>query len=498
MRACLRSAGWKRDCRQPDLMMLQLLLAFLLLATFAPVSAVAQDGASIDEALEGFEEESPDETDALDDALDGFDDTDSAEPMEETNTPSEPSIWRLTGWTKFGSAVNFAHKAPEPGRTDHRGLSRLHLKAYVNLDITPMEKWRIRIGGSGFYDAAYTINGREKYTQEFLDSMERELLFEEVYIRGQLGPSLDIKLGRQIVIWGKSDNIRITDILNPLDLREIGMVDIEELREPRSMSKIDYYHGDWSFTAIAVHEIKFNEDPPFGSDFFSGSTPPPPEDIPGSTMDNTEFALAINGIFTGFDISLYAAWLFDDTAHAKLAPGASGIPSILRRHSKIRMVGAAGNIARGNWLIKGEAAYFDGLEFFNAPGEQKSRIDSLIGAEYSGITETTISLEIANRHLNGFDQAMKAAPDNAQENVWQSALRYQSDHLNSTLHATVVASFFGFRAEDGAFQRASLKYDLYDAVSVTGGVVLYQSGDSFLFQDIGDNDRLFLDIKYSF
>ena len=165
------------------------------------------------------------------------------------------------------------------------------------------------------------------------------------------------------------------------------------------------------------------------------------------------------------------------------------------------MAGAAGALALGNWLIKAETAWIDGLEFFSIPGiprEKKSRIDTLIGTEYSGYTDTTISVELANRHINNIDDAIKSAPDFAQENIWQSAFRYQSDHLHNTLHATLLASFFGLGGQDGAFQRASLKYDVDDSISATAGVILYQAGNSFFFQNIEDNDRLFLDIKYNF
>ena len=50
----------------------------------------------------------------------------------------------------------------------------------------------------------------------------------------------------------------------------------------------------------------------------------------------------------------------------------------------------------GNFLLFGEAAWFDGLEFFNADGSF-SRTDLLAGVEYSGFRDTTISFEILRR-----------------------------------------------------------------------------------------------------
>ena len=70
--------------------------------------------------------------------------------------------------------------------------------------------------------------------------------------------------------------------------------------------------------------------------------------------------------------------------------------------------------------------------------------------------------------------------------------------MNDTLTLTLLASTFGIKADDGAFQRLEAEYDISDAVSIRGGVVFYQSGDKGLYQDVDANDRLFAVLKYSF
>jgi len=46
--------------------------------------------------------------------------------------------------------------------------------------------------------------------------------------------------------------------------------------------------------------------------------------------------------------------------------------------------------------------------------------------------------------------------------------------------------------------KITFRYDLTDNLELTGGVILYQSGDLARFRRVGDNDRLSLSIKYSF
>jgi hypothetical protein len=42
------------------------------------------------------------------------------------------------------------------------------------------------------------------------------------------------------------------------------------------------------------------------------------------------------------------------------------------------------------------------------------------------------------------------------------------------------------------------EYDLTDTIELTGGVVFYKSGDLPRFKNVGENDRLYLEIKYNF
>ena len=438
---------------------------------------------------------------AYDDVLDGFDDkteNSGAGVSKETgkkgaiNLPYG-AVGSLSGDFKLGSSINFAHEAPGPGETDYRGLSKLKTSLNLELDLNLSQSWQGKITAKAFYDFVYFIQGRDEYTANVIDLYEKELELGETYLQGTLLPNLDVKFGRQIVIWGKSDYVRVTDILNPLDNREFGLADIVDLRLPVTMSKLDYYSGDWNLSGIVVHENRFNKNPPLGSDFFPGLAPLPKEDHLNLSIKNQEYAVALNGIFRGWDLSLYNAYIFDDQAHIEHT-----FSGPIRKHSRIVMAGSAANVALGNWLLKSEVAYFQGLEFSGLPGEKKSRMDILFGVEYSGFNETNISLEVANRHLFDFDKRLEGSPDYERKNDFQSVFRFTRDFLHDQLKLNFIASTFGISAENGAFQRLQFKYEWTDEVSITVGGIIYQSGNSRMFRHIGDNDRLFFEMKYNF
>ena len=470
--------------------------AAILAMTACLAPALAQQ--PLDEALGGFDEEEKPQPPA--DPLEGFDEEASPSAPEATGPDGSgrekepPSSGFVAGGAiSQDVSYNYAHDAPAAGETDHRGLSGLRSRLDAEFDLTFSPHWRAHVAGYGFYDWAYGIQGRDGYTDQFLDEYESEVELGEAWLQGRLGAAADVKAGRQIVVWGKSDTIRVTDILNPLDVRLPGRIDIEDLRLPVTMFKLDFYAGDWNLSTIAVQEIRFNKTPVFGSDFYTAPAPAPPDGEPGEGFGDEEYALALNGIFSGWDMSLYGAWIYDDQPHLEDTPGGPQL-----QHSRLGMGGIAANVALGDWLLKGEAAYFDGLEFYQVPDEKFARLDALLGVEYSGFVDTTISFEAVNRHLFGFDSRLEGAPDDGRRNDFETAIRFSQRYLNDTLEFMILASTHGLRGENGGFQRLQIAYDWTDSVEITAGIINYMSGDKLRFRDIDDNDRLFAKIEYQF
>jgi len=392
------------------------LVAVLFAALLLPVFAAGSGADEMDDVLEGFE-------DGPEDVLEGFE----AEPEEGFERESETApagesaerFWDLTGSLSLGSSINYlAHSAfAGPGReTDYRGVQRLRSRLNLQLDVDLPWKWKGRVAGFGFYDWAYFINGRDDYTEDVLDMYEWEVDFQEVWIQGSPLDDLDVKIGRQIVNWGRSDTLRVLDVLNPLDNREPGLVDIEDLRRPVAMVKVDYYLGKWSLSGIAIPEIRFNLNPPFGSDFAPVTASlgtleafAVPEEIPDEKLANTEWAVALKGIFSGWDVSLHYARYWRDEPYLRpvfqVIPNPPDPPTVSLegtelQHSRVTLVGAGGNYIIGSWLFKSEIAWIDGINYttttpvdlsiIGASGiaqvptgnVQKSRLDFMAGIEY--------------------------------------------------------------------------------------------------------------------
>ncbi|MDY6903965.1 MAG: DUF1302 family protein [Thermodesulfobacteriota bacterium] len=485
------------------------------LAGFDDDESAAGDG--LDDVLAGFDDEGGGSGD-LGDALSGFEDGGGSFDDQTTFTIEDTgaaSAWDFGGSIKLSAVFNVNHDPPEPEWTDHRGLSRMRSELELEVDRDIYKSWQFRISGRAFYDGAYAIQGRDKYTEEVLDVYEDEAEIREAYIQGSLLPALDLKMGRQTVVWGRSENFRVTDVLNPLDSRTPGLVDIEDLRLPVCMTKLDYYVGDFTITGIAIPEIRFNKMPVVGNDFFPLNEAQPDEEVPSPSLSNTEYAMAIKGIFHGWDASLYGAYFFNDesfydplgyeyTLVEVISLPGGGVQPIyeqdfvaLRRHERLYMVGGAANATSGSWLFKTELAYTGGYKYTSTEDE-KEKLKWLVGLEYSGLKSTTVSLDLLQTWLNDFETRMMVLPDYAVETQFEAALRISRTFLHERLELVFFGLLRGGGGEDGAFERLSASYDFTDRLTGGIGALFYQDGDSITYDNIHDNNRVYLDLTYSF
>ncbi len=432
--------------------------------------------------LSGFDDTPVAEEKSADALLEGFDDAGSS--LDEGEEPEESSFG-LTG--KFTQQLSYALYNDAP----HHAISSLKSSLFLDYEHKFESGWRVKTNAKAYYDAIYDIRGSQKFTQDELDEMRSEVELFDAYVEGSITDNLDLKIGRQVVVWGRSDTLRVTDILNPLDNRRPGMVDIEDLRLPVAMAKLDYFIGDWRVTPIAILEQRFSKNPPFGSVFY----PLPVASPEDESYNEVNYALSVGAEFSGWDVNFYAARVRNDEGQLQL-PTATQAQAVIA-HEKIDMYGLALNFLTGSWLFKTEMAYLDGLEYLTTGDERFSRTDILVGVEYNGIADTLISYDFVSRNMRSYDSRLIGEAIPVQKDDYQHAFRVTSDFFNATLTANYLILLYGKKLDEGGFQRLWAKYDLADGVNMNVGVVDYIGG-STLFDKLKENDMVYVDISYSF
>ena len=445
--------------------------------------------ASTNELLGGFEE--PVETpDIVDDLLDGFEESSSI--VTESDRLSLPT--GLAGSTGINIAYAYAQSDPNPDKPDYRGLRKLRLYLQLEYQYDLTSSLRFFVDGKAFRDLAYQFLDREEYSEEYLKAYEQETELRETFLSTSLGPNIDVKFGRQIKVWGKADLLSVVDVLNPTDNREPGLIDIDDSRLPVTMTQIDYYTGAWNLNLVLIHEIRFGKSPEFGSEFYFADVESFPEEIP----TETEYGAALNGHFTGWDLSFYAASVYNDQGRADggFQPSLGVFPDRVI-HDRLQLLGTAFSTVTGSWIVRGEIADVQGLRFTNF-SKTFSRQDHVFGIEYSGISDGALSFELAWEWIREFETTLEEAPNEQEQSTVTTAIRFQQDFLSQTLSFNVIAFQFGEFGSSGSSQRIGLDYDWADGLNVGGGILLYHEGDTSYSKRIANNDRLFAGLKYSF
>ena len=442
---------------------------------------------NIDADLAGFDDAPmvQEDKENVEDVMDGFDDANAFE-NDEVTREEKRLIPGLTG--KFTEQITYSLYNSAP----HDGISSVKSSLLLDYEHKFESGIRLKMNAKAYYDAIYSfLKAREDFTKQEKDELESEVELFDAYIEGKITDNFDYKVGRQVVVWGRSDTIRVTDILNPLDNRRPGMVDIEDLRLPVTMAKFDYFIGDWRITPIAILEQRFSKRPPFGS-VFNPFPMVSPED---KEYDDVTYALSIGGEFTGWDINFYAAGIRNDEGQLELP--SSRNPYGVINHNKIQMYGTALNVLTGSWLFKTEIAYFEDLKYFTTGDKEFSRTDALVGFEYNGIVDTLISYDFVTRNMGEYDERLITEAIPLKKHDYQHAFRISSDFMNATLTANYLISLYGEKLDEGGFQRAWVKYELGEGINLNAGFVDYIGGSLF-FDAIKKNDMIFTDISYSF
>ena len=444
---------------------------------------------STNELLGGLEE--PVETpDVVDDLLDGFEESSSI--VTESDRLSLPT--GLAGSIGINIAYAYAQLDPNPDKPDYRGLRKLRLYLQLDYQYDLTSSISFFVDGKAFRDLAYQFLDREEYSEEYLKAYEQETELRETFLSTSLGPNIDVKFGRQIKVWGKADLLSVVDVLNPTDNREPGLIDIDDSRLPVTMTQIDYYTGAWNLNLVLIHEIRFGKSPEFGSEFYFADVESSPEEIP----TETEYGAALNGHFTGWDLSFYAASVYNDQGRAdgSFQPSLGVFPDRVI-HDRLQLLGTAFSTVTGSWIVRGEIADVQGLRFTNF-SKTFSRQDHVFGVEYSGISDGALSFELAWEWIREFETTLEEAPNEQEQSTVTTAIRFQQDFLNQTLSFNVIAFQFGEFGSSGSSQRIGLDYDWADGLNVGGGILLYHEGDTSYSKRIANNDRLFAGLKYSF
>jgi len=211
-----------------------------------------------------------------------------------------------------------------------------------------------------------------------------EIGFREIYIDLYF-ENIDIRVGKQQVIWGKADGVFITDIVSPKDMSQFLLPEFEEIRMGVTGVKLNYYLGTSTFELVWLPLFTASKMPENDSIWGTYSSFPENAEIDYSeknitpSLKNSEIFLKYSIISSFMDIELMGGFMWDDTPtmHGKIEV-INGLTKfkITPKHNRIWLAGGSfSKDIMGLFLLRGEAAYYKGKNF--NPNKMESGITAI-------------------------------------------------------------------------------------------------------------------------
>jgi hypothetical protein len=324
----------------------------------------------------------------------------------------------------------------------------------------------------------------------------------EAYLDLRLGP-LDLRIGRQIIAWGRADRINPTDNLTPRDFT---------LLVPEDADQRFGVTGVRATTTIAGLSLTGIFLPTFAPDVIPLRPPPAlttlEERVPGDPVWQGALKLERTGGRLDWSVSYYDGFdLFPDLQLASAGPSGA---SLLLTHHRIRVVGADAAAAVGPYTVRAEAAYT-----FTEHSRRGDQIKSpfffmVVGADRTLPGAVYVNVQYALRVIADFQPPGAVVnPIFREVAVQQALINDQLDQVKHALALRVSRSWLNetLRAEFNAIVspnrfdyalRPKVTYALTDRVKLTVGGDLFGGPNVSFFGRIRDASTAYVEARFDF
>ena len=288
----------------------------------------------------------------------------------------------------------------------------------------------------------------------------------------------DLRAGRQIIVWGVSDGLRVTDIISPMDYTEFLAQDYDDIRIPVGGLRMRYSRQSWSLEAIAVPVTSFFILPTDAENPWSvGQIKIDKE--PDKKFSNMEYGGRLSFYLSGIDFSMSALHTWN-----KMPVFHNGIGT----YHRMTMLGTDFSVPIGQFIVRGEfAEYID--EAQQTFGKQNiikaNSSNALLGMDWYAGNDWNVSAQYSHKYVASGDH----------RNTGIATIRVSKDLLHNTL---AIQSFAYIDVTNGGvFNRLSADYAINDQIHSIIGFDYFHANNG-VFEMYDDNSEVWLKLKYSF
>ncbi|TAJ06856.1 hypothetical protein DMA11_22305 [Marinilabiliaceae bacterium JC017] len=309
-----------------------------------------------------------------------------------------------------------------------------------------------------------------------------------------------LRAGRQIIIWGAADGVRITDLISPMDLTEFLARDYDDIRMPVDAIKFRTFNQFMKlelvfvplFTGFVLPVDPANpwalslEDSAVKTKYAEGV-------VPSKTIDNSEFGGRLTFNLPGVDFSVAGLYTWDKmpVMNARMV---NDTLCISPEHYRMTFLGGDVSVPLGNLVFRSELAYnFNkhfALQSLNGQLVKKNTCNYLVGVDWYPAGEWSVMMQYSSELIFDYIDAI-----NNEEQTSLLTLNVAKKLMNSTLK---LSDFTYYDLNyDGFYSRMAVDYSLSDQIHMLIGYDWFY-GDKGKFGMYKDNSEIWVKAKYCF
>ena len=403
-------------------------------------------------------------------------------------------------------AEEFAYRLHDPG-----DVSKLRTTGWLEGKYAFSEAVSLRVAVRAWYDAVF--DATDRYPANVERDQKTELDLREALLSVSRG-DLDVRLGRQQIVWGEAISSFVTDVVNPRDFREFILPDFSELRIPIWALDFTYRLGPGlSFEGVWTPDVRISKLPKQGAEFqfappayrFSNPVIRLPDNPDEFTIARSEGGFRLSALMRGWDLSL----IYYDQAdkipvffQRRLPqPVGPDVIALEPRHPRVHIVGATLAKSFEPVVLRSEVALTIGKRYettnpLDADGVvRRDTLDYLIGVDYTFFSKIDATLQLSQKILTGSATNLTRGAVEAQVTT-SAALRLATGFFDNTLNPTLL---FVVNANRGDY-RVSPRIDWLatGAVTFSVGADIFEGPRRTLYGQFDRNDRVYVTTTWRF
>jgi hypothetical protein len=418
---------------------------------------------------------------------------------------TDPGWWKALR-PRVRVAEEFAYRLHDPG-----DVAKLRTTGWLEGKYTFSDTVSVRAATRAWYDAVF--DATDRYPANVERDQRTDVSLREAVLQVSKG-DVDVRVGRQQIVWGEAIGTFVTDVVNPRDFREFLLPDFSEIRIPIWAFDVTYrFAPNVSLEGVWTPDTRPHTLPKQGAEFqfapipyrFRNPVVRLPDRADEFSLARSEGGVRLSALRDGWDTSLIYYDQADKSPvffqRRQPQPPGPDVIVLEPRHPRLHIVGATLGKSLEPVVLRGEAALSIGKRYattdpHDADGVvRRDTLDYLIGVDYTFFSAVDAALQLGQKVLMGPATHLKygAVEDRV---TTSAALRLTAGFLDNTLNPSVLFVVNANRGDARLSPR--LEWLATGSVTVTAGADLFAGGTHTLYGQFDRNDRVTLTTTWRF